>query len=356
MHTRRYSRIRSALDFIKEKLLFPFQYDLIYFLLLWDVIALPNCLSQFIRGNVAYMLYLLMLYYVTAYIITAILNLHKIIALIARPVVLIFFSVYALLNWYCLTMYGGLLSYNFIQIIAGTNPNEAKEYFETFVTWQQILLFVLGGVIITLASIYLVKRRKRKYRKIWVIAGGLLILSIAAIYHNSAMIEEELSDKNYWIFAFEEVVDLRNHPTHFEIEESDSIHPTHIIIVLGESFSSNHSSLYGYKKRTNPMLEEKANEGNLIVFKNTISPCTGTTAAFKYLLNTNQVGCEDGKQWYEHTNLIEVMNMIGYHTMWISNQSEIGMYDNIPSGHSKLCKEIFFFLMTIKHLNMMADS
>ena len=158
MKIRIYDKIKCVLDFSKEKLLFPFQYDLIYFLLLWGVIALPNCLSQFIRGNVTYTLYLLMMYYVTAYIITVILNLHKIIALIARPVVLIFFSVYTLLNWYCLTMYGGLLSYNFIQIIAGTNPNEAKEYFETFVTWQQILLFVLGGVIITLTSIYLAKR------------------------------------------------------------------------------------------------------------------------------------------------------------------------------------------------------
>ena len=145
MKIRIYDKIQSVLDFIKEKLLFPFQYDLIYFLLLWSVIALTNCLSQLIRGNIAYTVYLLMMYYVIAYVITAILNFHKIIALIARPVVLIFLGVYALLNWYCLTMYGGLLSYNFIQIIAGTNPSEAKEYFETFVTWQQMLLVVLGG-------------------------------------------------------------------------------------------------------------------------------------------------------------------------------------------------------------------
>ena len=336
------NKIKFVLDFIKEMLLFPFQYDLIYFLLLWIVMALPNCLSQFIRGNIAYTLYLLMLYYATAYIITVILNLHKIIALIARPVVLIFGGVYALLNWYCLTMYGDLLSYNFIQIIAGTNPNEAKEYFETFVTWQQILLFALGGVIITLASIYLAKRRKKKYRRIWVVAGGLLILSIAAIYHNSAMIEEELFDKEFWVFKFEEVVDLRKHPTYPKIEKLDSIPPAYIIIILGESFSLNHSSLYGYKKHTNPMLEKKANEGSLIIFKNITSPCTYTTATFKYLLNTYQIGHENGKRWYEHTNLIEVMNMIGYHTIWISNQAEKGMFDNLPSGHSKLCKEMFF--------------
>ena len=95
--TKKYDRIKPVFNLIKEKLLFPFQYDLIYFISLWVMIALPNCLSQFHRGNVAYTLYLLMMYYVTAYIITVILNLHKIIALIARPVVLIFLGVYALL-------------------------------------------------------------------------------------------------------------------------------------------------------------------------------------------------------------------------------------------------------------------
>ena len=335
-------KIKVVLGFIKEKLLYPFKYDLIYFILLWIVIAFPNCFSQLRQGNIVYTIYLMMLYYIIAYIVTLVINLSKVISLIMRPILLFLLSIFSLINMYCITVYGCMLSNDFIQIIAGTNPNEAKEYFETFVTWQQMLLLVISVVIIIAVCLFLAKKGQRKYGKTWVLTGGILIISIAGLYHNSAMIEEELSDKNRWNFTFEEVVDLRNHPTNPQIIEADSIHPTHIIIILGESFSPNHSSLYGYKKQTNPLLSEKVEDGNLIVFRNTTSPCTHTTAAFKYLLNTNQIEYKDGKQWYEYTNIIEVMNATGYHTAWISNQSEKGMYDNLPSGHSRLCKETLF--------------
>ena len=44
--------IRSILNLIGEKLCAPFKYDLTYFMLLWVVIALPNCYLQVKGGNV----------------------------------------------------------------------------------------------------------------------------------------------------------------------------------------------------------------------------------------------------------------------------------------------------------------
>lgn len=203
-------------------------------------------------------------------------------------------------------------------------------------------LFILVVAVIIVLSIFIAKRRHKLYGKIWIAGGCALIVSIIGVWHNLVMVETELLGNNRWNFKFEEVVDLRNHPTNPKLEEVDSIHPTHIVVILGESFSPNHSSLYGYGKHTNPLLEKKVEDGCLFLFKDVKSPCTYTTAAFKYLLNTYQIGREDGKQWYEHTNLIEVMNATGYHTAWISCQSEKGMYDNLPSGHSRICSEFSF--------------
>lgn len=36
------------------------------------------------------------------------------------------------------------------------------------------------------------------------------------------------------------------------------------------------------------------------------------------------------------------MAKAGYYTYWISNQSEKGMFDNIPGGHARLCDESLF--------------
>ena len=259
-----------------------------------------------------------------------------------KPIVFILTTLLSILNLYCYHVYGCLLSNDFIQIVAATNPDEAKEYFDTFISWEQVALFFSIIVLSIVIAILLPKIQKVSWGKLWIVAGGMLLISICAIWRNSGIIQEEFVDKERWTFNFEEVVDLKNHPTHPQIEECDSIHPSRIIIILGESFSLNHSSLYGYKRNTNPLLKKQVEDGNLFVYKQVTSPCSHTTAAFKYLLNTYQIGHEDGSPWYEHTNIIEVMKIAGYYTAWISNQSEKGMFDNLPSGHAQLCDEKIF--------------
>ncbi len=334
--------IRSILNLIGEKLCAPFKYDLTYFMLLWVVIALPNCYLQVKGGNVIYALYLLMMYYIIAFLVDILLNLWGKITRVLKPMVLVLLTISSLLNLYCVHVYRCLLSNDFVQIIAGTNPNEAKEYVKTFLSWEDIALFL--GVIVVMAMVgwWLARQKKRSIGWVGVIPAVVLCLSGIGMWHNSSMLDAEFSEKNHWNFSFAEVVDLRNHPTHPKVEVCDSIHPECVGVILGESFSRNHSSLYGYEKKTNPLLEKKVKEGSLVVFVDVTSPCTHTTAAFKYILNTNQVGLEGSTPWYEHTNLIEVMNVAGYHTAWLSNQAEKGMFDNLPSGHARLCDESFF--------------
>lgn len=94
---RKCGTVKSILGFVKEKILYPFRQDLIYFLLIWVVIALPSCFIQLGMGNIAYIMYLLMLYYIIAYAITVVLNLHKIVAWVFRPLFFVMASILSLL-------------------------------------------------------------------------------------------------------------------------------------------------------------------------------------------------------------------------------------------------------------------
>jgi heptose-I-phosphate ethanolaminephosphotransferase len=282
------------------------------------------------------------MYYIVVYILVFIINLNSKVAKVLKPIVLLFLSFYSLINLYCVDKYGCLLSNDYAQIIAGTNYDEAKEYFSTYISWKEFILFISIIVISIFLAYNLPRLQRIKFEKLWVAGGILLLISIGAIYHNSGIIKAEFKDQVRWNFRFDEVVDLRHHPSYPKIEETDCIHPEQIVIILGESFSSNHSSLYGYEKKTNPLLERKVDEGNLIVIKNVTSPCTHTIEAFKYILNTYTKDNKDGKSWYEHTNIIETMKTAGYHTIWISNQAEKGMFDNVPSCFAKLCDETYF--------------
>lgn len=334
--------VKAVWHFIKEKLRYPFKSDLGYFLLLWVMMALPSCLLQGSQGNMVYVGYLLMMYYIMAYVVDIVFSLSGKVAVVLKPLVAVLLMFYALCDLYCVRTYGCRLSNDFIQIIAGTNPNEAKEYFEAFVSWGDVGWFVLLMIASAVLGWWLSRKRCWGMNKAWRVFAVVLLLCIVGVWHNASMLETELGNEGRWNFKFEEVIDLRNHLTNPLLEECDSIHPECVVVILGESFSRNHSSLYGYEKCTNPLLGQKRKEGSLLVFRDVVSPCTHTTAAFKYLLNTNQIGHEDNVPWYEHTTLMEVMRVVGYHTVWLSNQAEKGMFDNLPSGHARLCDESFF--------------
>lgn len=325
-----------------RKILYPLKADMFYFLLIWIAISLPNIYLQANNGNWVYSLYLLMMYYIIAYLVVLIVNLNAQVAKMIKPILLILVVLFSMANLYCAYTYKCLLSNDFIQIIAGTNPNEAKEYLETFVSWNEIVIFIFVLLASVIGGLYLSSHQITTTKAIWLGAGFLLIISIIGIGHNSGIIEEEFKNAKRWDFAFDEIVDLRKHLTYPQIIESDTIHPKNVVIILGESFSPNHSSLYGYDKQTNPLLSAEKKAENLFVFSDVTSPSTHTTAAFKYLLNTNLIDRKTEKPWYDNTNLIEVMKIAGYHSTWISNQSEKGMFDNIPSGHAKLCDESIF--------------
>ncbi len=334
--------MKAIWHFVKEKLCYPFKSDLGYFLLLWVIISLPNCLVQGSLGNMVYVGYLLMMSYIMAYAVDVVLSLNGKVAVVLKPLVAVFLMFYALCDWYCVCTYGCRLSNDFIQIVAGTNLNEAAEYFETFVSWGDVSVFVLLMIASAVLGWWLSRKCNWGMDKAWRMCVVVLLLCIGGVWHNASMLEAEFGNEGRWNFKFEEVIDLRNHLTNPLLEECDSIHPECVVVILGESFSRNHSSLYGYGRCTNPLLGQKREEGCLLVFRDVASPCTNTTAAFKYLLNTNQIGRESNVPWYEHTTLMEVMRVGGYHTAWLSNQAEKGMFDNLPSGHARLCEESLF--------------
>lgn len=284
-----------------------------------------------------------MMYYILAFLLSHITSIVKPISKWIKPTFIIFASIYCSLSFFCLRTYGCLLSPDFVEIMAGTNIDEVNEFFRTFVTWSDTLVFVFIIAILPLLYIWLAKVRYILSINLAILPTTLLILSIAGLFHNLGMLAHEIKGENNWNFKFDEIVDLREHPTFPSLIESDSIHPQNIVVILGESFSKNHSTLYGYQKKTNPLLEKKMNDGNLIIFDKVTAPAPSTTKAFKYLLTTYTLEDEKKeKKWYEYTNVIEAFRTIGFHTTWVSTQNEKGMFDNLPSGYSKLCDKVIF--------------
>ena len=128
--------------------------------------------------------------------------------------------------------------------------------------------------------------------------------------------------------------------THPQLEIKNYNRPTNIIIIIGESHSKIHSSLYGYSKDTNPRLSSI--KENLYVFNNVCSPGRNTINAFKCFMSTYDSQYKDSTNWHSCTTILEILNIIGYKTIWLSNQSKKGLYDNEIGKYADICTENIF--------------
>jgi heptose-I-phosphate ethanolaminephosphotransferase len=94
------------------------------------------------------------------------------------------------------------------------------------------------------------------------------------------------------------------------------------VIILGESANRNHMSLYGYYRKTTPILESMHDE--LYVFKDVISPHSHTTAVARKVFTFYNY--ESTKEYHEFPTIINCLSEAGFKTYWISNQEMFGIW------------------------------
>ena len=99
-----------------------------------------------------------------------------------------------------------------------------------------------------------------------------------------------------------------------------------IVLIIGESLQRGHMSLYGYGIQTTPLLEGLEASGNLIKFSDTISPYATTNQVLMRLLNFSNYESERQKAWFRSLSIIDMFELSGYRTFWISNQEAFGAH------------------------------
>lgn len=95
--------------------------------------------------------------------------------------------------------------------------------------------------------------------------------------------------------------------------------------------------LYGYYRKTNPLLEEI--KDNLILFDSVISPDVHTILALDKIL-TFSSHKEPNKT--PNISVVQLANMAGFTTYWISNQRPVGIHESISTQIATAAKKRFF--------------
>lgn len=113
--------------------------------------------------------------------------------------------------------------------------------------------------------------------------------------------------------------------------------PNKLIIVIGESSSVTHYSVYGYDKETTPNLKQLIDKDQIVLFKNIISPASITKDSLR--LSLTFATPTDEKAFYKYKNIIQMAQDIGYETIWIASTIEKGIsssYLNMLANSSEI--------------------
>ena len=97
------------------------------------------------------------------------------------------------------------------------------------------------------------------------------------------------------------------------------------VLVMGESETREHMSVYGYSEPTTPWLDDMAAKNEGILFTQAYSCHTHTVPVWSYALTEkNQYNSLDPAN---AVSLVEVAKAAGYEVIWLSNQVHYGAWD-----------------------------
>lgn len=212
-----------------------------------------------------------------------------------------------------------------INIFFETNKNEATEFIITF--FNKNILIVLFYYLLSIVSF-------KFYNKLGffkLVVTGLLsifiIINIFDIPGNRTLRKKHVLKNIHHSFSryYKEAKDLKNFMENFEkytahiIAENTEEEATYILII-GESFTKHHSSLYSYPRNTNPYMKSLKDKGELFVFNDVVSPHHFTRETLKKLVTT--YSHDSNSKFEQSMNIVDVMKKAGFKTYWISNQED----------------------------------
>ncbi|MBO4498945.1 MAG: phosphoethanolamine transferase [Bacteroidaceae bacterium] len=223
-----------------------------------------------------------------------------------------------------------------VAIILGSNLSEATEFIPMYLT-TKVLLFILINVLLAVLAItfYYRKVNRNVSPVLSLFLSVTMILSLFYSIHRRFYYVDSVFLNKFVLFAtYSSPVNLQEYRKKPMVLVNGE-QPELIMLVIGESLSKNHCSLYGYNKLTMPILGQMVSDSIVITYDNVKAPYTHTIEAFKAIMSTYKTEYQDDK-WYEYPFLIDYMKAAGYRTCWVSNQSSVGVYDNVISKYAEL--------------------
>lgn len=263
---------------------------------------------------------------------------HRILYGIGWVVVSVFILL-SIVNAVSYSLYGFGVSRKLITILYETNREEVRQFlpgmigniFSLLFSWKMLLevcVFVAAWFVLPVIP-------KRWFRDaIWVfcLSGMIYIVWFAATARwgktNHLMMARSAVAVRSVVKSTSVIRDLSSKRRPLPYRESAiSLHlAQNTVLVIGESASRDHLSLYGYPLPTTPEIDSVRD--SLFVFTDAVASSTSTAENLPRILSF--MNCEPGQgEWYEYPTVMNLLKAYGYSTTWLSNQERTGDWSNL---------------------------
>ncbi len=224
----------------------------------------------------------------------------------------------------------GPVSLTSVLIISNTNLQESVEFFDLKATYELLLL-----IPYVLFYIFVVRHTARHFNDFLnkYVVGVVLIFSVAFIGENAIhgrLIRKgvpqlvKVGGSFFEKMKLYQEVNKQSGPKKVEVNTTCKDAKQIFVLIIGESCSRNHMSLYGYQRNTTPLLKKRK---DIVVFDDVVSAYSNTLSSVLSIVSVSNL--ENKTEFTEGTDIIDVFHSAGFKTYWISNQCPIGMWDNL---------------------------
>lgn len=258
----------------------------------------------------------------------------KLVRRLYGGLLLLLLGVYTFSLGFHYRLYGQLFGVPTLYSILESTSTEASEYLRS-VTRPDVLGFAVVLVIPLLFATRPLQgwfASSARYRSFNGLVGVSLLVGTAWF----TLPKPNLQSHNPWLFIYKGVEEslaqrtliksayaniYRGTPISAHVNSAEAV--THIL-VIGESTTSRHMSLYGYGRQTTPRLDSMRDALNIVA--DACSSRGNTTEALKEMLSF--ATRERPELLFQRPNLIQLMNSAGFRTYWLSNQQKVGNSDS----------------------------
>jgi len=247
-------------------------------------------------------------------------------------IVIVIHNIFVISEYFLLTNFQMVLNQDAIDILTETNPLEIEDFLQTYTSPGLLASYVIVVLLLNLVTYLIAKSIARFHFKnifpAFALCGlGILCLCVYNFvkYRDGMSIPQytTITRSGYALYVMkgraQQIRQLQIVCKNLAVQQITNEKPT-MVVIIGESFSVYHSSLYGYKKLTNPLLMNYKDDGSLFLFDNVVSLFDATHGAMRADFSLDSLGVDFASQ----ALFPACFKAAGYSTMMYDNQYFVG--------------------------------